>query len=144
MSMTSGTNGGLKVIQKSTLKAWDKFMDTSNYLLRPIENDKHYEQVASFLDSLLDQARASASTEALIDYVTQLIADYDQKLELPEADPKDVLAFLMEQHHLKQKDLNHLIPQAILSQLLNGKRPFSTNHAKKLAKFFNVSATAFI
>ncbi len=129
---------------KTSLKAWDKFMDTSNYILRPIENDKHYDQVAEFLDSLLEQPKPSASTGALIDYVTQLITDYDEKLELPDAKPGEVLAFLMEQHELKQKDLLHLIPQAVLSQLLNGKRNFSATHAKKLASFFKVTADVFL
>ena len=92
------------MIQKSTLKAWDKFMDSSDYLLRPIENDKHYDEVAGFLDSLLEQPEPSASTEALID----------------------------------------LIPQAVLSQLLNGKRKFSVNHAKKLAELFSVSTDVFL
>lgn len=132
------------MVQKSTIKAWDKFMDSTHYLLRPVENDKHYDEVAGFLDSLLEQSKPSKSTEALIDYVTQLISDYDERLELPDAEPRHVLAFLMEQHDLKQKDLTHLIPQAILSQLLNGKRDFSANHAKKLAKFFDVSPEVFL
>lgn len=132
------------MIQKSTLKAWDKFMDSSDYLLRPIENDKHYDEVAGFLDSLLEQPESSASTEALIDYVAQLISDFDERLELPDAEPRHVLAFLMEQHDLKQKDLTHLIPQAVLSQLLNGKRKFSVNHAKKLAELFSVSTDVFL
>lgn len=119
-------------------------METSNHLLRPIENDKRYDEVAGFLDSLLEQPNPSTSTEALIDYVSQLISDYDEKLELPEAEPRQVLAFLMEQHELKQKDLAHLIPQAVLSQLLNGKRDFSASHAKKLAEFFGVSPEVFL
>jgi HTH-type transcriptional regulator / antitoxin HigA len=132
------------MVQKSMIKAWDKFMDSSNYMLRPIENDKHYDEVAGFLDTLLEQSKPSKSTEALIDYVTQLIADYDEKLELPDAEPRHVLAFLMEQHGLKQKDLTHLMPQAVLSQLLNGKRDFSANHAKKLGTFFGVSPEVFL
>jgi hypothetical protein len=41
------------MIAKTTLNAWDKFMESSQHLLRPIENDKHYDQVAAFLDELL-------------------------------------------------------------------------------------------
>jgi HTH-type transcriptional regulator / antitoxin HigA len=114
-------------------------MVSSQHLLRPIENDKHYDEVAAFLDELLEVPRPSRSTEVLIDYVTRLITDYDEKLELPDAEPRHVLAFLMEQRGLRQKDLTHLIPQAVLSQLLNGKRNFSASHAKKLAEFFGVS-----
>jgi HTH-type transcriptional regulator / antitoxin HigA len=114
-------------------------MVSSQHLLRPIETDKHYDEVAAFLDELLEEPRPSRSTEVLIDYVTRLIADYDEKLELPDAEPRHVLAFLMEQRRLRQKDLTHLIPQAVLSQLLNGKRNVSASHAKKLAEFFGVS-----
>ncbi|MGL4608788.1 MAG: helix-turn-helix domain-containing protein [Trueperaceae bacterium] len=132
------------MITKSTLNAWDKFMVSSQHLLRPIENDKHYDEVAAFLDELLEKEESSRSTGILIDYVTQLISEYDEKLELPESEPSQVLAFLMEQHNLKQKDLAHLIPQAVVSQLLNGKRSFSATHAKVLGSYFKVSPEAFL
>jgi HTH-type transcriptional regulator / antitoxin HigA len=132
------------MIVRTTLNAWDKFMVSSQHLLRPIENDKHYDEVAAFLDELLEAAKPSRSTEILLDYVTRLVADYDERLELPEAEPRHVLAFLMEQHGLSQKDLTHLIPQAVVSQLLNGKRNFSAGHAKKLAEFFGISPEVFL
>ena len=132
------------MIAKTTLTAWDKFMVSSQHLLRPIENDKHYDEVVAFLDELLEEAKPSRSTEVLIDYVTQLVSDYDERLALPDAKPRHVLAFLMAQHDLKQKDLTHLMPQAVVSQLLNGKRNFSANHAKKLAEFFSVSPEVFL
>lgn len=123
-------------------------MESSNHLLRPIENDAHYDELAAFLDALLEQRHEHtqpATLDSLIDYATTLIGDYDAShVKLPEAEAKDVLAFLMEERGLKQGDLAHLIPQSVLSQLLNGKRAFSANHARSLAEYFGVSATVFL
>ena len=128
--------------------AWHSFMESSNHLLRPVEDDAHYDAVAAFLDELLEQSRKHAQPNALdslIDYATTLISDYDAAhVSLPEAEGKDVLAFLMMERELKQVDLAHLIPQSVLSQLLSGKRAFSANHARVLGEYFGVSAVVFL
>ena len=128
--------------------AWHSFIESSNYLLHPLEDDAHYDEVAAFLDKLLEQRREHAhpdTLDSLIDYATTLINDYDTtQVQLPEADAKDVLAFLMAERGLKQVDLAHLIPQSVLSQLLSGKRKFSANHARVLGEYFGVSAAVFL
>ena len=48
--------------------------------------------------------------------------------------------FFMEQHGLKQEDLNDCAPQSRISDILNGKRPVSKGIAKKLARRFNLGA----
>jgi len=135
-------------LTKTTLAAWHSFMESSNHLLRPIENDAHYDELAAFLDALLEERRGHTqpdTLDALVDYATTLISDYDSShVKLPEAEAKDVLAFLMEERGFKQADLAHLVPQSVLSQLLNGKRAFSANHARSLAEYFGVSAAVFL
>ena len=122
-------------------------MESNNRLLRPIEDDAHYDEVAAFLDEVLEQRRGDApdTLDSLIDYTTTLIADYDAlHMKVPEAEAKDVLAFLMEERGLKQTNLAHLIPQSVLSQLLSGKRTFSANHARTLGEYFGVSPAVFL
>ncbi|WP_295390491.1 helix-turn-helix domain-containing protein, partial [uncultured Thiodictyon sp.] len=63
---------------------------------------------------------------------------------IPEAPPREVLRFLMEQHDLKQEDLADCAPQSRISDILNGKRPISKDIAKKLARRFNVHADLFL
>jgi HTH-type transcriptional regulator / antitoxin HigA len=135
------------MIAEPTLRSWKEFMRESKGLLRPIENDKHYDKVAGLLDELLDEGRSrrSKELESLTEYVTHLVSSYDEKhVRLPEAEGKDVLAFLMQERGLKQTDLSGLIPQAVLSQLLNGKRAFSARHAKVLGGYFKVSPAVFL
>ena len=64
---------------------------------------------------------------------------------LPDADPSQVLRFLMEQHGLKQADLaDEVGTQSVVSEILNGHRHINTRQAKALAQRFGVSASAFI
>jgi HTH-type transcriptional regulator/antitoxin HigA len=59
--------------------------------------------------------------------------------------PRDVLAFLMEQHELKQKDLVDIFSSSgTISQELSGAREISKAQAKALGEKFRVSAELFI
>jgi len=61
------------------------------------------------------------------------------------ADPVDVLKELMAAHGLRQKDLLNIFKhKALISEILNRKRPFSVEHIRALAQRFQVSAEAFI
>ncbi|MDP2095240.1 MAG: helix-turn-helix domain-containing protein, partial [Hydrogenophaga sp.] len=64
---------------------------------------------------------------------------------LPEAEPGQVLRFLMDQHGLKQADLTtELGAQSVVSEVLNGRRQINVRQAKALAERFGVSAAVFI
>jgi len=56
-----------------------------------------------------------------------------------------VLAYLMEEHGLKQTDLAaELGGQSIVSAILNGKRELNARQAKALGKRFKVSPAVFL
>ena len=132
---------------QTTLKAWENFLNSSNWLLHSIKNENHYEQVASFLDTLLEEAKHNNSEglNSLINYVTSLIQEFDQaNTQLQEATPAEVLNYLMNEHQLKQRDLSHIIPQSVLSQVLNGKRQLTTKHIKDLANYFKISTARLV
>ena len=76
----------------------------------------------------------------------QLIADYEsQHCALPNAEPAQVLRFLMDQHDLKQIDLTlELGTQSVVSEVLSGRRQINVRQAKALAQRFSVSAAVFI
>jgi len=71
---------------------------------------------------------------------------YEAKQQaLPEAAPAKVLAYLMEEHQLKQTDLaEELGGQSIVSSILNGKRELNTRQVKVLAARFSVSPAVFL
>jgi hypothetical protein len=49
----------------------------------------------------------------------------DRHVRIPDAEPGEVLRFLMEQHGLKQGDLDDCAPQSRICDFLNGKREIS-------------------
>jgi HTH-type transcriptional regulator/antitoxin HigA len=63
---------------------------------------------------------------------------------MPDAKPRQVLAFLMEQHGLKQGDLKELGSQGVVSEILSGKRDLNVRQVRQLAKRFKISPAVFI
>lgn len=116
--------------------------------LGPITSEKDYKRHVSVMDELLDRIGANESHRLmpLLDLVTKEVEAYEAKQQaLPEAAPAEVLAFLMEEHNLKQTDLaEELGGQSIVSAILNGKRELNTRQVKALAARFNVSPAVFL
>ena len=86
-------------------------------------------------------SRLSAAERRLADLLTLLIEDFEEKhYALKPADPVTVLAELMAANGLKQKDLLDIFgTPSIVSEVLHGKRQFTTEHIRKLSKRFHVS-----
>ncbi len=130
----------------SVQSAWQKL----NKLvpLGPITSKKDYERRVQVMDELLDRIGANESHRLmpLLDLITKEVEAYETKqFALPDASPAQVLAFLMEEHGLKQTDLAaELGGQSIVSAILNGKRELNTRQIKALAERFNVSPAVFL
>ena len=116
--------------------------------LGAITSDKDYQRRVRVMDDLLDRIGANESHRLmpLLDLVSQRIEAYEAEHHtLPEASPAAVLAYLMEEHSLKQTDLaEELGGQSIVSAILNGKRELNTRQVKALAKRFHVSPAVFL
>ena len=116
--------------------------------LGPITSEKDYKRRVSVMDELLDRVGANESHRLmpLLDLVTKEVETYEAKQQpLPEAAPAKGLAFLMEEHNLKQTDLaEELGGQSVVSAILNGKRELNTRQVKALAVRFNISPAVFL
>lgn len=116
--------------------------------LGTITSEKDYKRRVAVMDELLDRIGANESHRLmpLLDLVTKEVEAYEAKQQTtPEASPAQVLAFLMEEHNLKQTDLaEELGGQSIVSSILNGKRELNTRQVKALAERFKVSPTVFL
>ncbi len=67
-----------------------------------------------------DEAHPLAS---LMEIVGELIENYENThYPMPEAEPREALHFLMEEHGLKQSDLAEIGSQGVVSEILAGKR----------------------
>ena len=76
-----------------------------------------------------------------LDYLANQVKAYeDENFHIPEAEPREVLRFLMEQHGLKQEDLGDCAPQSRISDILSGKRSIGKEIAKRLALRLHVRA----
>jgi HTH-type transcriptional regulator/antitoxin HigA len=68
-----------------------------------------------------------------------------RRYAIRKASPRQILQHLMEARNLTQKDLWKTFgSKGITSEVFQGKRSISKGQAKKLAKFFHVSAALFI
>ena len=115
-------------------------------LTLPQSEDDHERQVA-VLDEVLDAGGADEASvlATLAERIGDLVEAYEAaRYPIPDARPVDVLAFLMEQHGLKQADLPEIGAQSVVSEVLGGKRLLNLRQVSALSKRFGISADAFI
>ncbi len=128
--------------------AWNALQSALPVRLAAIHSQADYERAVSFMNQLLDVVGDDEEHELadMLELLGQLIEDYEsQHHALPDAEPAQVLRFLMEQHALKQADLApELGTQSVVSEILKGRRQINARQSKALAKRFGVSAAVFI
>lgn len=90
--------------------------------------------------------RMSAAERRMAELLTLLIEDFEEKhYVLKAASPVEVLGELIRANNLKQKDLIDIFgTPSIVSEVLNGKRQFTTEHIRRLSRRFHVSPEVFI
>jgi HTH-type transcriptional regulator/antitoxin HigA len=116
-------------------------------LPRVVENDSEFDRLVAALEEL-DFAKRELSPEEieLQKLLGKLVQEYDDRNHsLPASSPREMLAFLMEDRGLRQRDLVPVLgASSAVSDLVNGKRSISKAQARKLAEFFRVPADLFI
>lgn len=110
-------------------------------------NEAEYEALVDTMNELLDRVGEDDDhpLSGLLERVGDLVLAYEAvHYPIPDAEPREVLAFLMEQHGLTQSDLPEVASQSVISEILNGNRQLNANHIRALVKRFGVSADAFM
>ena len=131
-------------IQK-LLPAWEQFRAATD--ISPIRDEAHYTRMTQMLESLLDEAGGDERHPimGLVDIVGDLIEDYEtEQCPVPETTGIEALKFLMEQHGLKQGDLEEIGSQGVVSEILTGKRELNVRQVRALSKRFGVSTATFL
>ena len=110
-----------------------------------IRSERENEYYVEALYELDQRKSLSREERELADLLTLLIEHFEQrKYSLPRATPTEMLAFLMEQQGLKQKDLVDVFgARSIVSEVVNGKRELNKEHIRKLSERFGVSPEVF-
>ncbi len=130
---------------QAILRAWMPFKKLLG--VTSVRTEEDYAQARATIDTLLDEVGDNESHPLadVLDYLADQVKAYeDEKVQIPEAKPSEVLRFLMEQHGLKQEDLGDCAPQSRISDILSGKRSISKEIAKQLAHRFHVRADVFL
>lgn len=114
--------------------------------LKPIRDEDDYQKMVALAGELADQLQEEdGPLDDLLDLVTELIGVWeDQHVEMPTAEPREVLRYLLESHDLKQKDLADIASPTLISDILSGRRAISKNLAKALAARFSTDISVFL
>ena len=113
-----------------------------------IRSDREFQRMVALLDEVVDEAGSDENhpLAGLADLLGELIARYEEdRVRIPEAEPRTVLDFLMKRNGLRQSDLGDEIgSQGVVSEVLGGKRAINARQAKALATRFGVSPAVFL
>ena len=115
--------------------------------LKPITTKAGYEAAVGHLNRLLDAGGANQAHRLadLAEALGEMIHAYEKRqTPLPEAEPRELLRYLMVERGLKQSDLSDIASQGTISDILSGRRGISRTFASKLAAKFQVSAAVFL
>ncbi len=111
-----------------------------------IESDEEFDRLVAQMEALDFKQNPTPEEEALSALLIKLIQDYDDlHYPLPDVPPHKMIAFLMDQKHLRQADLLPVFgSRSVASEVLAGKREPSKAHIRKLAEFFHMPAELFL
>lgn len=115
--------------------------------LRPIRVEAEFERIHALADLLADEVGDNTNHPlySLFELAMKLIEDWEtENVQIPEAQPREVLRHLLEANHLKQKDLGDIASHTLISDILAGRREISKRLAKALSERFNVDIAAFV
>jgi HTH-type transcriptional regulator/antitoxin HigA len=125
--------------------AWSAFQ--KHVKLEPIRTEADFERIQQLADTLALVVGTDRShpLSSLYELAMGLIEQWeDVNVTLPPAPPREVLRYLLEEHDLKQEDLEDIASPTVISDILAGRREISRRLAKALAERFHVDIGAFI
>ena len=129
-------------------QAWHEFQSQAPVKLRAVENKHRYRTMVDLMNRLVDKIgdREAHPLMGLLDIVTFFVRDYEERnIKIPEAEPRAILRFLMEQHDSRQPDLAEIFgSQSSVSEVLRGKQEINVNQARALGNRFGISPAVFI
>ena len=111
-----------------------------------VRDEVHYEQLLEVAEGLMEDAVATevGPLGGLVSLLADRIREYENRVyPWPDSSaPATRLAFLMEQHGLRQSDLPEIGAQSVVSAVLSGKRTLNLRQTQALARRFGVPMEA--
>lgn len=114
-------------------------------MIKPIHDDDDYQLALARVETLWGAKENTPEGDEL-DVLLVLIEAYENKNHpIPPSDPIDAIFFLMDQMHLKRKDLEPFIgPKSRVSDVLNRKRDLTLQQIVSLHKGLNIPYESLI
>lgn len=119
-------------------------MSTLKYFI--IKSRQQYDEYCQVLEQLFESNGNQEDIQNEIELLTLLIEKWDAgHSTLNDADPVELLHFLMNENKLKAKDLVSIlgVSKGLVSDILNYKKGFSKGIIRILSGYFKVSQEAF-
>ena len=119
-------------------------MDTLQY--KVIKNLTQYKEYCKLLEEFVTIKKKNRQQEDTIELLTLLIEKWDEKHHtFPDADPVELLEYLMKENKLKAIDLAEELEvgRSLISDILHYRRGLSRDIIRKLANRFKVSQELF-
>jgi HTH-type transcriptional regulator/antitoxin HigA len=112
---------------------------------RLIHSDEDLTVYTEALFGLTRKPNPTPDEEEAIELLTLLVERYESEhYPIPEAEPAEVLRFLLDQNGLSQRDIAaDLGGESTVSLILSGRRRLNRGHIAKLSRRFNVSPAVF-
>jgi HTH-type transcriptional regulator/antitoxin HigA len=112
---------------------------------RVIRSDKELAEYSRALFYLTAKARPTREERDAIELITLLVERYEsERFPIPDAEPAEVLRFLMESNGLSQREIAPVLgSEATVSLVLSGKRRLTLDHIVGLSRRFQVSPAVF-
>lgn len=126
-------------------QAWTAFQEHA--FLRPIRNEEDFARIRALANTLADTVGDDEDHPlySLFEIAMELIERWEEEhVSIPMAPPREVLRHLLEVNNLKQKDLEDIASNTLVSDILAGRRAISKRLAKLLSERFRVDIAAFI
>ncbi|HVY76652.1 MAG TPA: hypothetical protein VG890_17610 [Puia sp.] len=119
-------------------------MGTLQYKI--IKTDAQYNKYCNRLEELVDSGKKTKGVQDEIELLGLLIEKYDEAHNrFHDADPVELLKFLMKEHSMKSVELANLleVSEGLISDMLNYKKGISKDTIRILSEKFKVSQEAF-
>ncbi|HYI14820.1 MAG TPA: hypothetical protein VEX37_05490 [Thermomicrobiales bacterium] len=111
-----------------------------------IQTGGQLDDAIALIDDLLDRGSLSEGEEQYLDALSVLVEAYEREhIPFPEVAGVDVLRHLMAENGLRQSDLLDVFEtRSVASEVINGKRPLTLNHVRRLSERFQLPAEVFL
>ncbi len=132
----------MSVITPQVERSW-----TQVSALLKIQNEQDYDLAVERLNSLIDEVGTDEHHPlySLLDTLGILVRAWEEQHHpMPNSGGRELLQFLMEEHHLTQSDLPDVGSQGVVSEILAGKRELNVRQIRALSERFGVSPSVFV